>query len=136
METDKADKVFSKCVKARAMLTCEGCGQSSYYYGALDCAHIHGRANKSIRQHPLNAVCLCRDCHLFYTREPDSFTEFISTTRTEEQLQELTDVKNNLIKYNDLYVRDCAAHYRLQLKEIESKRLGGDTGYIDFEPFY
>ena len=136
MKTDKADKVFSKCVKARVLMTCESCGQSSYYYGALDCAHIFSRTNKSVRQHPLNACCLCRDCHLRYTQNPDEFMEFVDTIRTVDQMQILIDAKNNLIKYNDLHVKDCAAHYRLQLKEMESKRLGGDTGYIDFEPFY
>lgn len=43
----------------------------------LEWAHIKSRSRKNIRWEPWNCVCLCNQCHRFFTQHPDLWTKFI-----------------------------------------------------------
>jgi hypothetical protein len=60
----QADLLFSAAI--RQIGYCEECGTTEH----LQCAHIISRSYSAIRTNFLNAVCLCRSCHMFYTPRP------------------------------------------------------------------
>ena len=68
----KADTAFSKYIRARDG-RCLNCGSTEY----LQCAHIHSRSYKSIRVDELNAVALCRSCHVKFTHRPLEWSEWV-----------------------------------------------------------
>ena len=68
----KADTAFSKFVRARDG-RCLACGSTEF----LQCAHIISRSYKAIRVDELNAVCLCRSCHLKFTHKPLEWVEWV-----------------------------------------------------------
>ena len=66
----RADKLFSKYVRARDG-SCVAVGEAGVdCAGYLQCAHIISRSYKSIRVDPDNAVCLCAAHHTFWTHRP------------------------------------------------------------------
>ena len=68
----KADALVSQIVRTRGK--CENCGRSK---GAqLQCAHIVGRNNHTLRFDIMNVLCLCAGCHRWAHDNPDEFTDF------------------------------------------------------------
>lgn len=137
IKRDAADAAFSDCVRERADWCCEGCGRefSESSRGSLQCAHIYGRRAKSIRQDPLNAVALCFSCHKDFTENPLDFDIFVKNKLGDSAIEILLEKRNSIVKYNKLFVKDCAAHYREQFKIMRDKRGMGYTGYLEFEGF-
>lgn len=137
IKRDAADAAFSDCVRERANWTCERC--NTYYpegsRRGIECAHIKGRRNKRVRQDPDNALCLCTSCHMYYSGEPLEFTAFVEQKLGAGRLEILIEKARECIKYNKLFVKDCAKHYREQLKIMQEKRKQGDMGYLDFEGY-
>ena len=127
-----ADKWFSLCVRERAEWTCERCGVKSE---SLQCAHIFGRGNKSVRLEPLNAFALCFTCHLYFTSNPMHFSIFVH-----EKLGDEYDLLNELsldIVRGKEYVRaiksgEAAKHYKAEFSRMSSLRLEGKTGRLMF----
>lgn len=70
---NKFDLTFSAFIKARDKV-CQKCGNESRQ---LECSHIHGRANMSVRCDPDNAKLLCSTCHAFWHSNPTEATEWI-----------------------------------------------------------
>jgi 5-methylcytosine-specific restriction endonuclease McrA len=64
-QRDLADGLFSRFIRARDG-HCLACGNDVL----LQCAHIISRSYHAIRFDPLNAVALCRGCHVRYTHRP------------------------------------------------------------------
>jgi len=64
----KIDEVFSRCIRMDAGW-CISCKKSV----PLDCSHLHGRARLGLRWLPLNCVGQCRECHRYYTDNPEEF---------------------------------------------------------------
>lgn len=71
---EKADRAFSKYIRARDG-KCLSCGSSEF----LQCAHLITRSYKSIRVNELNAVALCRSCHVKYTHKPLEWRQWVET---------------------------------------------------------
>lgn len=137
IKRDAADAAFSDCVRERANWTCEHC-ETYYPEGSrrgIECAHIIGRRVKRLRQHPDNAVCLCTACHMHFSSQPIEFTRFITEKIGQGLIDILHELARELIKYNKAFVKDCAAHYREQLKIMQEKRKQGETGYLEFEGY-
>ena len=136
IKRDAADKAFSECIRERSNWQCEGCGRqfSEDSRGSLQCAHIFGRRNKSIRQDPLNAFAFCFGCHQNYTENPLMFDLFVKA-ELGGAVEILTEKRNTLVKYNKLFVKECAAHYRDQFKGMRQQREQGETGRIEFIGF-
>ena len=74
IKRDAADKWFSDVVRQNAGFECEHCHRQD---GSMECAHIFGRAAKSVRWSMMNAVCLCHYCHLTFTANPLDFTAWL-----------------------------------------------------------
>lgn len=70
---DNLDKLFSQWVRARSGWHCECCNSAD---GQLDCAHIVGRRNRQTRWDDQNAICLCRNCHQYFTDHPHDWYEW------------------------------------------------------------
>lgn len=139
IKRDSADAAFSDCVRERADWKCENdlCGRqfSESDRGSLQCAHIYGRRAKSIRQDPLNAFAFCFGCHQHFTENPLDFELFVKRKLGEGALNILNEKRQGLVKYNKLFIKDCAAHYREQFKTMREKRKQGATGYLNFEGY-
>lgn len=137
IKRDAADSAFSDCVRERAEWRCENCDRqfSNEERGSLQCCHIYGRRAKSVRQDPLNAFAFCFSCHLYFTENPLDFDVFVKDKLGEAVLQILNEKRQGLVKYNKLFVKDCAAHYRDQFKIMRDKRSQGVVGYLEFEAF-
>jgi len=137
IKRDAADDAFSLCVRERSNWACECCNKqfSVTDRGSLQCAHIYGRRNKSIRQEPLNAFAFCFGCHLKYTENPLDFDSFVEGKLGSGALQILIEKRQGLVKYNKIFVKECAKHYREQFKIMSAKREGGEMGRIEFEVF-
>jgi hypothetical protein len=58
---DKLDKLWSLCVKLRALGRCEKCGRTEN----LNSHHVFTRHNYSTRWDLSNGFCLCAKCHKF-----------------------------------------------------------------------
>lgn len=67
----RCDELFSKKIRARGF--CEKCGRQTN----LQCAHVYPRTNMALRFEPLNALCMCYNCHLSWAhKNPLEFTEW------------------------------------------------------------
>lgn len=85
------DKEFSLLI--RSVGTCQFCGQTE----GLQCAHIVGRTNKTLRWNPINAICLCVRCHIFkFHRSPLEFIDWLEE-RFPERMVYLRENRNKII---------------------------------------
>lgn len=67
------DKLFSQYIRARVNYRCEYSGETA---GIMDCAHVLSRRFVHTRWDPLNAVCLSRKWHLYFTVRPHRWTDW------------------------------------------------------------
>jgi hypothetical protein len=63
----KADKLYSLLIRHRAGNQCERCGRTE---GQLHCSHHVPRGVKALRFDPVNAACLCFQCHAWWHSNP------------------------------------------------------------------
>lgn len=68
----KADDLTSAIVKLQGK--CEWCGSTT---GQLQCAHIIGRVNHTLRFDPMNVLCLCANCHRKAHTYPMEFSNWV-----------------------------------------------------------
>lgn len=64
----RADRLFSEKIRSRSV--CELAGTVIKCGGPLQCAHILSRRYHAIRWDEQNALCLCRDHHVYFTHRP------------------------------------------------------------------
>lgn len=132
-----ADKHFSNCVKERAGWSCERCGKH-YPEGdrqGLDCCHIWGRAKKSVRHDPLNAVCMCRGCHQHFTSHPVAFHDWLVERFGSGHMDILREKSNRLFRGYQSYLPEISKHYLEQHRKLQERRANGETGILDFEGY-
>lgn len=75
---NKADKIFSERIRSIGVCYFQGkddikCG------GSLQCMHIIGRSNHTLRWDKDNALCGCAGHHRYYTSHPFDFYELLQT---------------------------------------------------------
>lgn len=76
----RADIAFSKWIRERDG-KCQAAAETIVACkGVLQCAHIIGRGEHSIRCDPLNAQALCSAHHLWYTHHTADWWEYIERT--------------------------------------------------------
>lgn len=68
------DVLFSRYVRARSDWSCDCCGRKDK---KLECAHVFGRRHVWTRCDPGNAVCLCFECHGWFTSNPTDFADWV-----------------------------------------------------------
>lgn len=116
IKRDAADKWFSDVVRKKAGHVCESCGKVE---GRMECAHIYGRAAKSVRWSMDNAVCLCHYCHMKFTANPLEFTKWLEDTLGQGHMDMLREKWQVLMKTNKLLRKEIAKHYREEFKKMD-----------------
>ena len=116
IKRDAADKWFSDVVRKKAGHVCESCNKVE---GRMECAHIYGRAAKSVRWSLDNAVCLCHYCHMRFTANPLEFTKWLEETLGEGHMEMLREKWQVLMKTNKQLRKEIAKHYREEFKKMD-----------------
>jgi hypothetical protein len=116
IKRDAADKWFSDVVRKKAGHVCESCNKVE---GRMECAHIYGRAAKSVRWSMDNAVCLCHYCHMRFTANPLEFTMWLEETLGEGHMEMLREKWQVLMKTNKQLRKEIAKHYREEFKKMD-----------------
>ena len=134
-----ADKWFSMCIRERNNWTCERC-RTDYRNNpsGLQCAHIFGRANKSVRLEPLNAFSLCSGCHMYFTANPMHFSGFVHQ-KLNGNYDVLNELSNDILRgkeYNQaIKNREAAKHYKAEYERMMEIRAQGVTGRLEFSGY-
>ena len=138
MKLSPADIAFSQCVRAAADHTCRKCGIQKFPTNrrgnsGMDCSHVFGRGNRTVRWAKDNAKCMCHTCHRWWHENPTESGQWFENLVGIDHMELLREKARACFKIPKTEEREIAKHYREQLKIIEQKRLDGVTGYIDFE---
>ena len=115
IKREACDKWFSDVVRLKANYVCESCGK---VYGRKECAHIYGRAAKSVRWSLDNAICLCHYCHREYTANPLEFTAWLEKHMGEGHMEMLREKWQVKMPTNKLLRKEIAKHYREEHKKM------------------
>ena len=103
-------------VRKKAGYVCEHCNKVD---ARMECAHIYGRAAKSVRWSLDNAVCLCHYCHMKFTANPLEFTAWLEETLGQGHMDMLREKWQILMKTNKKLRLEIAKHYREELKKMD-----------------
>lgn len=132
IKRDKYDATFSDLIRECADYTCQKCGR----YGrdgaaSMQCAHVFGRRNQSVRYDVDNAFCLCFTCHMEvdedYTVQEALARKILGDARLEMLIQRKNAIKKWLKGEKD----EMRAHYQEELKRVKFLRAQGEQGYIE-----
>ena len=107
-----ADDWFSKSVRHRDQHRCQFC-----FAEGTDCAHIFGRAKKSVRWSMDNAITLCRYHHRYFTANPVEFTDWLTKTLGHGHMDILREKANAILKTNKLLRKEISDHYRTEYRK-------------------
>lgn len=75
-----ADTLFAVVVKQRDDYTCQVCGKTREN-AVIECAHVVGRGELSIRFNLDNAMALCKGCHYAYTMSEANWRAWLTRNR-------------------------------------------------------
>jgi hypothetical protein len=115
VKREACDIHFSKAVRHRDQHRCQYC-----FSEGTDCAHVFGRAKKSVRWSMDNALCLCRYHHRYFTANPIEFHDFLLKIWGEGHMDILREKANQTYKTTKELRKEISAHYREQLKLAEA----------------
>ena len=116
IKRDAADKWFSDVVRKKKNHVCEHCHKVD---GRMECAHIFGRAAKSVRWSLDNALCLCHYCHRKFTENPTEFTAWLEATLGKGHKDMLREKWQTLMPTNKKLRAEISKHYREELKKMD-----------------
>jgi len=116
IKRDAADKWFSDVVRKNAGYVCEHCQKVD---ARMECAHIYGRAAKSVRWSLDNAVCLCHYCHRTFTANPIACNDWCLELLGEGHMELLREKWNVLMPTTKLLRAEIAKHYREEFKKTD-----------------
>jgi len=74
-----ADRLVGRFVKNRDGWKCQRCGEREGEQ--MQYAHVISRGARFIQYEPDNAVCLCRDCHYYFTMKPGQWSVWLAAYR-------------------------------------------------------
>lgn len=101
------DKEMSKLIRERGK--CERCGGT----GKLDCAHVFGRRNRTLRWDVNNLMALCFQCHFWWHENP---------TESGGWFRNMWPVRYEyLIKHSNTLTKRTIKDYKELLKTIRSR---------------
>jgi hypothetical protein len=128
IKRDRLDAVFSDLVRGRA-------GWKSDYLGGdghLECAHIYGRARRSVRWHPMNAVCLTHYEHRYFTANPILFAMWCNAKFGPDYMHKLAMLAAQQRKFTPREIEGLYQHYKNELAIMTALRETGHDGRIEF----
>lgn len=131
IKRDRLDSIFSLLVRERAGNVCEHTGQPASAV-QLECAHIWGRRNKSVRWHPLNAVSLSHYSHRFFTENPAAFIDWVKNRMGERAYEELERLARQPRKFTPREIEGLHKHMLTEYARLCQGREAGRMGRIDF----
>ena len=140
MKLSPADIAFSQCVRAAYDYVCQKCGiqkppVSRRGGSGMELSHRYGRRHRTIRWCKDNGDCLCTRCHRHFEENPLDYAAWILERDGQGLIDLLREKRDSMVKVSKIEEKAIARHYRLQLKNIEEKRLAGETGVIQFESY-
>lgn len=86
----------------------------------MEAAHIYSRSYKSVRWDTNNILCLCFRCHLHFTGNPLDFERWLQGYLGQGFLDLLNEKRRSIQKDTAAYRKEVAAHYRRQIKLMET----------------
>ena len=101
----------------------------------MECSHRFSRRHRTIRWAKDNADCLCTGCHRKFGENPLDAAAWLEKRMGQGAIDILREKRDSMAKVSKGEEKCIARHYRLQLKNIEEKRLNGETGVIPFESY-
>ncbi len=116
IKREACDKWFSDVVRLRANHTCEYCGCQNTQ---MECAHIYGRREKSVRWSLDNAVCLCSRHHRHFTENPLDFAHWLNLHLGEGHMEILLEKRRVKMKTTKKLRQEIATHYRQEWKKMQ-----------------
>lgn len=129
IKRDKLDAVFSDLVRERAAWKSEYSGKSDTQ---LECCHIYGRAKRSTRWHPMNAVCLTHYEHRYFTANPILFAQWCHAKFGPDQMYELAMLAAQPRKFTPREIEGLYQHYKEELRLMKEMRAEGVTHRLSF----
>ena len=139
IKRDALDNWFSLCIRERSNWTCESTqlvfdeGQIKGKCQGLECCHIYGRRNKTVRWNGMNAVALTHYQHRFFTENPPHFIAWLNNYLGEGHMELLRErVNDSRIKYSKADKKEMSEHYRTEYRRLRKLRDDGVTGYLEF----
>lgn len=112
VKREACDDWFSKSVRHRDQHRCQFC-----FAEGTDCAHIFGRAKKSVRWSMDNAITLCRYHHRWFTANPVAFTDWLTKTLGHGHMDLLREKANAILKTNKILRKEISDHYRAEYRK-------------------
>lgn len=109
------DKLAGAIVRSRGF--CECCGVSRN----LTWAHIITRGVDHMRWDLDNALCLCWDCHSYYTVHPDEWKIFLFEYIGEEKYWELVRRSNDITLMGQFDKNEIKYRLQKELKRLKIK---------------
>ena len=108
---DIADDLFRNIVRRRGV--CElSADENCLRNKELETAHIFSRSYYQIRWSEDNALCLCHNCHRFYTDNPATWKRVVKEKIGEDNYQSLVDRSNKYLKINyDTIIQSLRQNY-------------------------
>lgn len=119
--TKKEDTWFSRAIRQRDNWACRNptCCNNRETGHQMDCAHIQSRRHLSTRWHPLNAICLCRQCHGYFEDRPTEFTfMLLEIGYTIEELDYLQQLSHQPFKAPDSIRQSISDHFRVDFNRM------------------
>jgi len=131
------DTAFRKCIHESydnicAFPNCPDCGNHSFRYSdiSIECAHFHNRHSSAGRWHPDNVACLCHERHAYLEVHNAEEAQFFKTLLGKKRYGWLIERMQETYRYKPWERAEMTAHYRTQMRNIEKRRLNGETGVI------
>lgn len=144
MKRTPADDAFSKCTRERADWTCELCGtvhvdaQAKGASKGLDCSHLFGRGNWSVRVDPNNSFCHCTACHFRFGADRQLQRQHHEAVFGSGMYEIIEERKNDtsLGRRVKREQKEIAKHYRQEYERMRGLRKQGITGRIEFVGYF
>lgn len=112
-----ADKYYALLVKERAGNKCERCERSD---GVLQCSHHWSRRIKLLRWDPLNAFCLCFQCHLWWHSNPGESGVWLRNKIGEDQYAYLVSKAREPFKLDNAMKAHILKNLKNSLKYFQA----------------
>ena len=130
-----ADHWFSRCVRLRNQIKCQGCGaQYESNSTGLHCSHYLSRSKKGIRYDKMNAFAHCYGCHQKYGSNPDYFVRHYIDTYGEGALELVREKAEDITlgKRMNKEQKLIAKYYKSEAERMENERAVGVAGWMEF----
>lgn len=114
---EKADKLWSLCVRTRDDFTCQKCGKKEKHTQG---AHIFSRNHFQTRWDPANGITMCYYCHIMWShREPIEFTQWIMEKLGRSKFRSLEEKSKPKEQITELFIQSRIISLQSFLNHIQ-----------------